>query len=317
MANDLASFHKFLKSKDCQVILVLCGAGLSTSSGLPTFRGSGGLWKNYNSMDLATPDAFLIDPSLVWQFYSYRRYCALEAKPNEGHFALAKLSHKVSKCLTITQNVDNLSARAGHNRQKLLELHGSLFRLKCTNFTCSHKEFNEKHPLTPALSGTEHEFANSRKRKAKELEATTEVSWESDHEPSSDFTPIKEIPDTELPICPDCKDAILRPDVVWFGEPLPLSVVDTVDEFLVRNKVDLMLVVGTSCSVWPAAGYVDRVRQQGGKLAVFNTELGTLPDGDDVHAWHFLGDAAEWLPKALAPLCDGPEQSSCQTNDAA
>ncbi|KAM9921966.1 hypothetical protein OXX59_006173, partial [Metschnikowia pulcherrima] len=89
-ASHLAEFQECLKHS--KRIIALVGAGLSASSGLPTFRGSQGLWKNFNMIDLATPDAFYIDPGLVWQFYAYRRHQALLAQPNQGHIALAKLS---------------------------------------------------------------------------------------------------------------------------------------------------------------------------------------------------------------------------------
>lgn len=87
-------------------ILALCGAGLSASSGLPTFRGAGGLWRNHESTSLATPAAFEKDPALVWLFYAWRRHMALSAKPNAGHVALAELAGKKEGFLCLTQNVD-------------------------------------------------------------------------------------------------------------------------------------------------------------------------------------------------------------------
>ena len=101
---DLDSFSTHLKSS--QRILALCGAGLSASSGLPTFRGAGGLWRNHDAVRLATPQAFDRDPSLVWQFYNYRRHMALDVEPNPAHFALAALAKKKPDFLTLTQNVD-------------------------------------------------------------------------------------------------------------------------------------------------------------------------------------------------------------------
>lgn len=89
-------------------ILALCGAGLSASSGLPTFRGAGGLWRNHESTSLATPDAFRKDPALVWLFYAWRRHMALQAKPNAGHVALAELAKKKEHFLCLTQNVDGI-----------------------------------------------------------------------------------------------------------------------------------------------------------------------------------------------------------------
>lgn len=101
---DLDSFQQHL-SKSTR-ILALLGAGLSASSGLPTFRGAGGLWRTHDATDLATPEAFSADPGLVWQFYSYRRHMALKAKPNPAHYALAELARKKEGFLTLSQNVD-------------------------------------------------------------------------------------------------------------------------------------------------------------------------------------------------------------------
>jgi len=101
---DLESFSTHLQSS--QRILALLGAGLSASSGLPTFRGAGGLWRSHDAMSLATPEAFDADPGLVWQFYSYRRHMALAAKPNRAHYALAELARRKEGFATLSQNVD-------------------------------------------------------------------------------------------------------------------------------------------------------------------------------------------------------------------
>lgn len=101
----IAEFQSLLASS--HRVLALCGAGLSAASGLPTFRGAGGLWRNHDPTTLATPDAFAQDPALVWLFYAWRRHVALAAKPNPGHVALADLAHKKGdQFLCLTQNVD-------------------------------------------------------------------------------------------------------------------------------------------------------------------------------------------------------------------
>lgn len=87
-------------------ILALCGAGLSAASGLPTFRGAGGLWRNHDPTMLARPGAFQRDPALVWLFYAWRRHLALSVEPNDGHRALAELARKKENFLCLTQNVD-------------------------------------------------------------------------------------------------------------------------------------------------------------------------------------------------------------------
>lgn len=103
-AADLESFAAHLRSS--KRILALLGAGLSASSGLPTFRGAGGLWRTHDAMSLATPEAFSRDPGLVWQFYSYRRHMAMQAQPNNAHYALAELSRRNKDFMTLSQNVD-------------------------------------------------------------------------------------------------------------------------------------------------------------------------------------------------------------------
>lgn len=108
-------------------VLALLGAGLSASSGLPTFRGAGGLWRSHDATALATPQAFSQDPALVWRFYSYRRHMALGVQPNPAHFALAELARRMRGFNCLSQNVDGLSQRAQHPRDQLQLLHGTLF----------------------------------------------------------------------------------------------------------------------------------------------------------------------------------------------
>lgn len=282
-----------MKSKK---VVALVGAGLLVASGLPTFRGSQGLWKNFNMIDLATPDAFYIDPGLVWQFYSWRRYNALKAKPNGGHKALAKLSKLENlEFVTITQNVDGLLIRAGTPCDKLYEIHGSLFELKCTSFMCNYVDHNNfDHPLTDALNDTEEEF-NKPMRKRTLTEQDNRLN-------SPQFTPVKEISESDLPKCPACNE-LLRPGVVWFGESLSLQLLNKIDDFIELEKVDLILVVGTSGTVYPANSFVDRVKFKGGKVAIFNTDIEEdVMEGKHENVWGFKGDAAQLLPIALKPL---------------
>lgn len=101
---DLESFQAHLDKSTR--IMALLGAGLSASSGLPTFRGAGGMWRTHNATVLATPQSFERDPALVWQFYSYRRHMALKAKPNPAHYALAELARRKVGFVALSQNVD-------------------------------------------------------------------------------------------------------------------------------------------------------------------------------------------------------------------
>src|SRR5947209_1371438 len=106
-------------SRDMQLtpqdrLFVLTGAGISAESGLATFRGSGGLWNGYRVEEVATPEAWVADPALVWNFYSMRRRDAMAAEPNAGHRALAELDRRMGDRLFVcTQNVDDLHERAG------------------------------------------------------------------------------------------------------------------------------------------------------------------------------------------------------------
>jgi NAD-dependent deacetylase sirtuin 5 len=177
-----------------------------------------------------------------------RRQHALAAQPNPAHLALAAYSkNHPNTVFTITQNTDGLGQRAGHPETNLLEMHGSLFTLKCLN--CDYKEQN----LQQDLIGEK---------------ATLK----------------------DLPKCPRCA-SLLRPGVVWFGEGYTDETLHKIDSWL--SGADLILVVGTSGTVWPAAGYADLVRLRGGKVAVFNV------DDDDGADWMFTGKCESTLPLEL------------------
>ena len=112
-------------------ITVISGAGFSKASGIPTFRGKDGLWKNYDPAELATPSAFAKDPVLVWEWYRWRLNIILNAKPNLAHIKLAKLEQKEFDIVIQTQNVDDLHERAGS--QNVTHLHGEIRQARCTN----------------------------------------------------------------------------------------------------------------------------------------------------------------------------------------
>jgi NAD-dependent deacetylase len=113
------------------MLTVLTGAGISADSGVPTFRGTDGLWRNYRAEDLATPEAFERDPRLVWEWYNWRREVLATKKPNEAHLALAELEQRLTdKMWLITQNVDGLHRQAGSHR--LSEIHGNIWLVRCT-----------------------------------------------------------------------------------------------------------------------------------------------------------------------------------------
>lgn len=136
--------EKLLSAKK---VVFVTGAGISQESGIPTFRGKDGLWRNYDAMKLATIDAFYDDPKLVWEWYNERRQNIFAANPNAGHKAIAELENFVD-VVVLTQNIDGLHQKAGSS--KVLELHGSIVKIKCT--VCNFKDeiftdFSEFPPL--------------------------------------------------------------------------------------------------------------------------------------------------------------------------
>jgi NAD-dependent deacetylase len=114
-------------------VVALTGAGVSAESGVPTFRGAGGLWKQFRAEDLATPQAFARDPRLVWEWYGWRRDLVRACTPNAAHVALARAASGRAGFRIVTQNVDGLHAAAADGpNARPIELHGSLFRTRCT-----------------------------------------------------------------------------------------------------------------------------------------------------------------------------------------
>jgi len=117
------------KLKGSKKIVFVTGAGISQESGIPTFRGKDGYWRRYDPMKLASIDAFYDDPKLVWEWYEDRRKNILSVKPNEGHFAISQME-EFKDVVVLTQNIDGLHQRSGSTN--VLELHGSIIRIKCT-----------------------------------------------------------------------------------------------------------------------------------------------------------------------------------------
>lgn len=129
-----ARLEALLKATDS--VCVLTGAGISAESGIPTFRGPEGLWARFKPEELASFDAFIRNPALVWEWYTYRKTVMHQAQPNPGHHALVRMERLVREFTLVTQNVDNLHARAG--AAKVLELHGNIERsycIECREFT--------------------------------------------------------------------------------------------------------------------------------------------------------------------------------------
>ncbi|KAJ6664479.1 hypothetical protein lerEdw1_007136 [Lerista edwardsae] len=262
---DMADFREaFAKAKH---IAIITGAGVSAESGVPTFRGAGGYWRKWQAQELATPEAFARNSSRVWEFYHYRRELMMSKHPNPAHIAIAECEARLSKqgrsVVVITQNIDELHRKAG--TKHLLEIHGSLFKTRCTS--CGHVRSNHKSPICPALAGK--------------------------GAPDSDAEDAR-IPVEHLPRCEDCS-GLLRPHVVWFGETLDSDILTEVEKEL--EICDLCLVVGTSSIVYPAAMFAPQVSARGVPVAEFNMQ--STP-ATDRFRFHFPGPCGTTLPPALA-----------------
>ncbi|KAL1727153.1 DHS-like NAD/FAD-binding domain-containing protein [Schizophyllum commune] len=309
---------KFRASKN---IIVIAGAGLSAASGIPTFRDGGGMWRSLNAQALATPVAFEANPALVWQFYHYRRTTALSAKPNPAHKILAKMSiptelkkvaPQAKSFHLITQNVDRLSkspASAPKPRRapppvfprSILEMHGRLFDVRCTDPSCGYVEEDRSSPLTPALGEAEAGFTCLADigRQITDADAglqTTVTDADAGRQTTDAGRQITEIPQADLPRCQKC-GALARPGVVWFGE-MPYFL-DEINSLVF--KADMCLVVGTSATVRPASTYAYRVHRHGGTVAIFNREPS---EADERADFIFRGGCEEVLPELFKELAE-------------
>lgn len=187
--------------KSLKNLVVLSGAGMSAESGIATFRGAGGLWEGHRVEEVATPEAFAVNPGLVLDFYNARRKNVLESMPNGGHFTLAKMEECFNVQI-VTQNVDNLHERAGSSN--VLHLHGELMKSRST----------------------------------------------------SDPSKVYEIEGADLNLGDLCPlGSQLRPHIVWFGEAVPM--IEPAAEIV--RKADVVIIVGTSMQVYPAAGLISFV----------------------------------------------------------
>lgn len=132
-------------------VAVLTGAGISAESGVPTFRGPGGLWRNRRPEDLATPAAFVRDPLQSWEWYNWRRSVIATVQPNAGHTALVHIEERMPRFTLITQNVDGLHDRAGS--RNILKIHGDIWTLRCTQCARSWQDLRPSLPELPPKCG--------------------------------------------------------------------------------------------------------------------------------------------------------------------
>jgi NAD-dependent deacetylase len=142
-SNDAA--HQLIQS--AHSIAVLTGAGVSAESGIPTFRGAGGYWRNLRFEDLATPQGFARNPKLVWEWYEERRRGIAQAKPNAGHYALRDLERTKPVFTLITQNVDGLHDLAGSTN--IVKLHGDIWTVRCLSCGAERLDRSQLTPLPP------------------------------------------------------------------------------------------------------------------------------------------------------------------------
>jgi NAD-dependent deacetylase len=235
-----------------QRVCVLTGAGVSAESGVPTFRASDGLWEGHRIEEVATPFGFERDPRLVWAFYNARRANVATVKPNPGHYALVKLEERWGPRFTlVTQNVDGLHRVAGS--KNLLEIHGSLYRTRCT--AC-------------------HDVADQ------------------------GLEPLGEVPKCYC-------GGLLRPDIVWFHEPLPEDVWGAA--MTAAHECDVLLVVGTSAVVHPAASLIPIAKRKStwdhvrAGATVIEVNL-TRTEASDLADIGLYGPSGQVLPKLVERL---------------
>jgi NAD-dependent deacetylase len=225
--------------RNARHIAVLTGAGISAESGIPTFRGAGGLWRNFRPEELATPQAFARDPATVWEWYLWRRELIAQAQPNAGHLALVRLEDRTPHFSLITQNVDGLHDRAGSRR--ILKVHGDIWINRCCGCGREPEKLPPDRPPRCACGG------------------------------------------------------FLRPGVVWFGEALPRDVWAQAEE--AAGDAEVLLVVGTSAQVYPAASLVPYAQNNGAAVIEINLDETPFSESVDIA---LRGPAGEILPQILS-----------------
>jgi NAD-dependent deacetylase len=228
-------------------LAVLTGAGMSAESGIATFRDAQtGLWAKFDPAQLASPEGFRANPSLVWDWYAERRQGVRRAQPNAGHVALARFEQAHQGRVTVvTQNVDDLHQRAGS--RDVIRLHGDILQ----------DRWLDEGRCRPC-----------------------------------DMTRLVE---GRPPRCAACGN-LVRPGVVWFGEMLPEEALSRAG--LLARSCDVMLVVGTSGAVHPAAGLAHTARRAGAQVIILNPEPSEIDD--EAHLL-LRGTAARILPALLQP----------------
>lgn len=226
--------------RDFDRIVFFTGAGMSAESGVPTYRGAGGIWREYDHRRYACQDAFDRDPAGVWEFHNYRRELVARCDPNPGHALVARCEALRPRVTVVTQNIDGLHQLAGSKR--VIELHGSLWRARCDG-----------------------ERLESR-----------DVPFEAERDDGKWW----------------------RPDIVWFGDMLDAGNIDAAAAAIA--DCDLLVSIGTSAVVYPAARLPLIAREHGATLVEINPEETPVS-----HAYHHrLRTTAS---AGLTALCAGLE----------
>ena len=227
--------------------VALTGAGVSAESGIPTFRGAGGLWKQYDPVKVASIEYFMADPSAYWKVSKDRGRVALAARPNPGHHALAALEAAGHLAAVVTQNTDGLHQESGSRH--VIEIHGSGRTVQCLD--CGNRE--------PRA----------------DVQARLDV----------------EMP----PRCKVCGGTFLKPTVVLFGEPMPQAAV--AEAFALAREADVVLVVGSSLVVYPAADIPLVALRSGARMIVINAEPTPF---DELAEVVINGRSGEVLPEIVS-----------------
>ncbi len=227
-------------------ICILTGAGISAESGIPTFRDKQtGLWEQYRAEDLASPDAFAHDPELVWSWYQWRRQLVHDKVPNAAHLALARWQQAGSHHITlITQNVDDLHEQASHEQAN------------------THESLNASKPLnnTETIDNSVHHLHGH-------LWRNRCSQCDKPYSEPAASAKLSNRFDKALSNCQYC-EGYIRPDIVWFGESLP------VDSWQIAERAaahcEVFISIGTSSLVYPAAGLAHLAKQNGAKIIEIN-----------------------------------------------
>jgi NAD-dependent deacetylase len=269
-------------------VVVFTGAGISAESGVPTFRGPGGLWRTFRPEQLATPEAFARDPRLVWEWYGWRRDALAACRPNRAHVALAGWMLRREGVTLVTQNVDDLHERGAVEAALGLARSGRLAGTAGAAPSRAAPDGGlEGGEVLSAARAAAARVAPIRLHGSIVHVRCVRCAVRAEHRGRVDASS-----EATLPRC-GC-GGLLRPDVVWFGEALPDRALAAA--FEAAASAELCLVVGTAGAVHPAAAIVHRAAGAGARVIVVDPGETAYDDLADVR---LAGAAGEVVPKIL------------------